>query len=133
MYEIPEEPYHMMDTLIGAFRRKKLVVCHMHRQLTIDALTSHGYFKRVNPSDSDIAEFKANGSGKHLPSAFKYPSLPDNDPSHYNFYEVTIAGRTAVHYHFKMLEQERAFEAKLQQLRQDLANDITNRIKSIKV
>lgn len=130
-YEIPEEPYYMMDELIEAFKSKSLVVCHMHRQLTIDALTSHGYFKRVNPSEDDIEAFKRAGSGKHLPSAFKYPSLPDNDVTHYNFYEVTIAGRTAVHYHFKMLEQERVFKAKLQQLRQDLTNDITNRIKSL--
>lgn len=42
-YEIPEEPYYMMDELIEAFKSKSLVVCHMHRQLTIDALTSHGY------------------------------------------------------------------------------------------
>lgn len=77
-YEIPEEPYYMMDELIEAFKSKSLVVCHMHRQLTIDALTSHGYFKRVNPSEDDIEAFKRAGSGKHLPSAFKYPSLPDS-------------------------------------------------------
>ena len=31
-YEIPEEPYYMMDELIEAFKSKSLVVCHMHRQ-----------------------------------------------------------------------------------------------------
>ena len=34
-YEMPEEPYYMMDELIEAFKSKSLVVCHMHRQLTI--------------------------------------------------------------------------------------------------
>lgn len=134
-YEFHEKPCLMITTFVKSFEEQQPIICHKDKTSTIKKLLEHGYCERIKPNKKAMALFKRLKCGDDLPESFKYSPLPDNDINNYEFFELTLAGTTAVYYHYQQKALERLYKNRIKilekQIYEELLETISKKFKEL--